>query len=221
VDTGQIYPAIYLCLKLPGVLILLLSTPESDFPGWEEMGRAQGESAMTSSLASREWDYLNLDGISQLLSRMGAQLGKGQEMTRAEAVSLDRERQGLKNRYTSLLVNLDARFTRLKESLVSSNSGSLGSEELAQTTGVSGNRIGEFLLHRAKKLAAAIQSASAESEALASLKKDYRKLVRRFNALVKSGNLENRSARGKVRAALVEIAHSFQKVEKDRHNRDP
>ena len=73
---------------------------------------------MTSSLISRELDSVNLDGISRLLSNLSKQVGRNQSMSRAEAVSLDRERQSLKNRYTSILVDLDFRFTRLKELLV-------------------------------------------------------------------------------------------------------
>ena len=190
---------------------------------------------MTSSLISRELDSLNLDGISRLLSNLGKQLGQNQAMSRAEAVSLDRERQSLKNRYTSLLVDLDGRFTRLKELLVPGDRKKPESEALGSVGDYSGSSLGEHLLRRAGRLSAAIKKATgslgSQSELknayrklvrrFCELKNAYRKLVRRYNALVKTGNLAKRSDRDRVRAKLVEIAHQFRQVEKTRHNRDP
>lgn len=176
---------------------------------------------MTSLRISRELDSLNLDGISRLLSNQGKQLEQNQAMSRAEAVSLDRERQSLKNRYTSLLVDLDARFTRLKEALVPRPSGKKGSEVLGCVDDVSANPRGDHLLHRARRLSSTIQKASDSPETLVDLKKAYRNLVRRYNVLVKTGNLAKRSARNRVRATLVEIALQFRRVQKARRNRDP
>jgi hypothetical protein len=176
---------------------------------------------MTSSLISRELDSLNLDGISRLLSNLGKQLGQNQAMSRAEAVSLDRERQSLKNRYTSLLVDLDGRFTRLKELLVPGDRKKPESEALGSVGDYSGSSLGEHLLRRAGRLSAAIKKATGSLGSQSELKNAYRKLVRRYNALVKTGNLAKRSDRDRVRAKLVEIAHQFRQVEKTRHNRDP
>ena len=176
---------------------------------------------MTSSLISRELDSLNLDGISRLLSNLGKQLGQNQAMSRAEAVSLDRERQSLKNRYTSLLVDLDGRFTRLKELLVPGDRKKPESEALGSVGDYSGSSLGEHLLRRAGRLSSAIQRGSESPGDLGELKNSYRKLVRRYNALVKTGNLAKRSDRDQVRAKLVEIANQFRRVEKTRHNRDP
>jgi hypothetical protein len=176
---------------------------------------------MTSSLISRELDSLNLDGISRLLSNLGKQLGQNQAMSRAEAVSLDRERQSLKNRYTSLLVDLDGRFTRLKELLVPGDRKKPESEALGSVGDYSGSSLGEHLLRRAGRLSAAIKKATGSLGSQSDLKNSYRKLVRRYNALVKTGNLAKRSDRDRVRAKLVEIAHQFRQVEKTRHNRDP
>ena len=176
---------------------------------------------MTSSLISRELDSLNLDGISRLLSNLGKQLGQNQAMSRAEAVSLDRERQSLKNRYTSLLVDLDGRFTRLKELLVPGDRKKPESEALGSVGDYSGSSLGEHLLRRAGRLSAAIKKATGSLGSQSELKNSYRKLVRRYNALVKTGNLAKRSDRDRVRAKLVEIAHQFRQVEKTRHNRDP
>jgi hypothetical protein len=176
---------------------------------------------MTSSLISRELDSLNLDGISRLLSNLGKQLGQNQAMSRAEAVSLDRERQSLKNRYTSLLVDLDGRFTRLKELLLPGDRKKPESEALGSVGDYSGSSLGEHLLRRAGRLSAAIKKATGSLGSQSELKNAYRKLVRRYNALVKTGNLAKRSDRDRVRAKLVEIAHQFRQVEKTRHNRDP
>jgi len=176
---------------------------------------------MTSSLISRELDSLNLDGISRLLSNLGKQLGQNQAMSRAEAVSLDRERQSLKNRYTSLLVDLDGRFTRLKELLVPGDRKKPESEALGGVGDHSGSSLGEHLLRRAGRLSGAIKKATGSLGSQSELKNSYRKLVRRYNALVKTGNLAKRSDRDRVRAKLVEIAHQFRQVEKTRHNRDP
>ncbi len=176
---------------------------------------------MTSSLNSRELASLNLDGISRLLSNLGRQLGRNQVMSRAEAVSLDRERQSLKNRYTSLLVDLDGRFTRLKEVLVLGDREKPESEALGSVGDYSRSSLGENLLRRADNLSAALQGASHSPGDMGDLKKAYRKQVRRYNALVKTGNLGKRSDRDRVRAKLVEIAHQFRQVEKTQHNRDP
>jgi hypothetical protein len=176
---------------------------------------------MTSSLISRELDSLNLDGISLLLSNLGKQLGQAQAMSRAEAVSLDRERQSLKNRYTSLLVDLDGRFTRLKELLVPGDREKPSSEALGRSVDYSWSSPGEHLLRRAGRLSAAIQRGSEGQGDLGELKNSYRKLVRRYNALVKTGNLAKRSDRDRVRSKLVEIAHQFRRVEKTLNNRDP
>jgi len=176
---------------------------------------------MTSSLISRELDSVNLDGISRLLSNLSKQVGRNQSMSRAEAVSLDRERQSLKNRYTSILVDLDFRFTRLKEVLVSGYLENPDSEALGGVEEFSKNPQVDHLLNRAKKLAAAIENASEGTVEIGDLRNAYRKLVRRYNALVKTSNLAKRSDRDRVRASLVNIAHQFRRVEKARHNRDP
>ena len=176
---------------------------------------------MTSSLISRELDSVNLDGISRLLSNLSKQVGRNQSMSRAEAVSLDRERQSLKNRYTSILVDLDFRFTRLKEVLVSGYLENPDSEALGGVEDFSKNPQVDHLLNRAKKLAAAIEHASEGTVEIGDLKNAYRKLVRRYNALVKTNNLAKRSDRDRVRARLVDIAHQFRRVEKAQHNRGP
>jgi hypothetical protein len=129
-------------------------------------------------------------------------------MTRAEAVTLDRKRQRLKDAYMLLLLGLDERSSKLKEDFANTRVGDVGSQGMM-------DRPGLYLLRRSRKLAAGIPLDSWVRKDHESFQAEYRRLARRYNAMVKAGTLPNRTLRNDIRAILVDMARQIRRAERN------
>jgi hypothetical protein len=77
------------------------------------------------------------------------------------------------------------------------------------------------LLRRSRKLAAYHQHHNPAPEGQESFKKEYRRLVRRYNAMLKAGTLSNRTLRNDIRATLVDMAHQLRRAGRNNPENGP
>ena len=168
---------------------------------------------MNNTLQPSGFGSTDLDGITRALAALRSRAGRGPSLTRAEAVDLDRERLRLKGQYTLLLIGLDARFSRLK--------GNLDSTQRDYPGEVVPDRPGVYLLRRCRKLAASQHFSGNLMGGLESFKTEYRRLVRRYNAMLKAGTLGNRTLRNDIRATLVDMAHQLRRAVRNNPENGP
>jgi hypothetical protein len=160
---------------------------------------------MSTTMQAGGFGSIDLDGIAKALSALKTRASRGSSMTRAEAVDVDRERLRLKGQYTLLLMGLDASFNRLKGNLAGMRMDDVGTEGAADRPGV-------YLLRRSRKLAASLQHHNTAPGGRESFLTEYRRLVRRYNAMLKAGTLSKRTLRNDIRATLVDMARQLRRA---------
>ena len=169
---------------------------------------------MSTTMQAGGFGSIDLEGVAKALSALKNRAGRGSSMTLAEAVDLDRERLRLKGQYTLLLIGLDASFSRLKGDLAGTRMDDFSSEGVA-------DRPGLYLLRRSRKLAASLQHHNPAPGGQESFKKEYRRLVRRYNAMLKAGTLSKRTLRNDIRATLVDMAHQLRRAGRNNPENGP
>ena len=160
---------------------------------------------MSTTMQAGGFGSIDLDGVAMALSALKNRVGRNSSMSIAEAAELKRERLRLKGQYMLLLIGMDASFSRLNWDLAGTRMDDVGSEGVA-------DRLGVYLLRRSRKLAASHQHHNPAPEGQDSFKKEYRRLVRRYNAMLKAGTLSNRTLRNDIRATLVDMAHQLRRA---------
>ncbi len=177
-------------------------------------GGLSEETAMTNTKHASGMEWIDRDAISRGGPVVKIRAVRGSAMTRAEAVTLDRKRQRLKDAYMLLLLGLDERSSKLKEDFSNTRVGDVGSQGMM-------DRPGLYLFRRCRKLAAGIQLDSWFRKDHEFFKAELRLLAWRYNAMVKAGILHNRTLRNDIRAILVDMARQIRRADRNQPENGP
>jgi uncharacterized protein YdcH (DUF465 family) len=158
-----------------------------------------------------ETDLLNFEALNKLADNLHRLVQGKATFSKAEIISLEKERRRLRHRFVQLARALEGKFVLIKRALAKSHVGCDPFAPVIEAEDKSGVCLmnGDQLLQRCRNLQSIIGLPHDTVDHLRRAKREFRRLARRFNVLVKKSLFSSKDLKHSVRDCLLDISEKL------------
>ena len=159
----------------------------------------------------KETDLLNFEALNKLADNLHRLVQAKATFSKAEIISLEKERQRLRHRFIQLARALEGKFVLIKRVLAKSQVGCDPFAPVLEAEDKSGISVmnGDQLLQRSRHLQSIIGLPHDSVDHLRRAKREFRRLARRFNVLVNKSLFSSKDLKHSVRDCLLNISEKL------------
>jgi len=162
-----------------------------------------------------ETDLLNFEALNKLADNLCWLVQSKMNLTKAEVIAIEKERSRLRHIFIKMARELEGKFALIKRTLAKTQIDCKPYEQVEQEKDKSGVSLmnGDQLLQRSRHLHRVMVTAEAAGENLSRFKREFRRLVSRYQVLAKKSLFSSKTLKHTLRDCLLDISEKLAKFD--------